>query len=172
MPPPTTPKNSPPTFLRRTCITLLGAGVAVLCVTGASFLASFGIAWSTGLPLATTIHSIEWNRGRIGWQRFEILRPGTTPIETQLTFKKLPSAPWNPTLTPGSLTSSITRMNLPFWLPLLPFAFPAAYLARSAYRARLRELRGCCRNCEYNLKGLGSTNGPTICPECGTPKPR
>jgi hypothetical protein len=57
-----------------------------------------------------------------------------------------------------------TRINLPLWLPMSLIAVPTLW---SYWRCRVRERRGHCGKCRYDLTG----NVSGICPECGTPIP-
>lgn len=75
---------------------------------------------------------------------------GTTP-EFQLSLRGFP---------PGSPLPNTPLLFIPFWCPLLAFAFPTYIL----WRRDRRYPEGHCQGCGYDLTG----NESGVCSECGT----
>ena len=58
----------------------------------------------------------------------------------------------------------VTQVSVPLWMPMAVIALPTLW---SFWRIRVRERRGHCRTCLYDL----TDNVSGICPECGTAVP-
>jgi hypothetical protein len=147
------------------CVTV--SAVLVLCVA-ASLYRGFGVVWSSGPPGAGSIRTFGSWGGRLGWNRFDLAPPGAAPVPLQFWSRPANGGGWSPA-PPASVIGRRT-VRLPYWIPVLLLAIPAAWLAGGAYRAGLRKKRGLCRGCGYSLRGLG--DGEVVCPECGETRRR
>lgn len=64
----------------------------------------------------------------------------------------------------GGLGGGSFVAYIPFWLLFCIYSIPATLLWVYMRGMNMRAMRGCCRKCRYNLRGVVSP----VCPECGT----
>jgi hypothetical protein len=64
----------------------------------------------------------------------------------------------------GGLHGGPVVAFIPFWLLFCIYSVPATLLWLYMRKANMRAVRGRCRKCGYNLRGVLSP----VCPECGT----
>lgn len=147
-----------------TCTIL--AGVMIVAWVGSQW---YGFQWYHR-------HGGSWlamNGGRDatkGWWKPPQAASGLVPFD-RFTWTDEPelfdvpgSRDWRPRLYRDSSDGTIFFW-LPYWLPTLVFAVPAAWMWRVDVKRRRAAREGCCAKCGYLLVGLAASKA---CPECGT----
>jgi hypothetical protein len=131
----------------------------------------YGFGWrhEVGWPYFTLYseRGAVWGTGAIA----ELYPPSEYPVALNYFRWEPPRAAfgeeyvwrWEPRQQPN--TADAKFFVLPYWLPTLLFAVPAAWMWRVDVKRRRAVREGCCATCGYSLVG---TPADKSCPECGT----